>query len=158
MKYSDSIIYDVSPWVDGALACLRHHFYEHLPDIPADQVDTMWTDAFALRWVIATIDDVLNDLLEWAEATENASACLEDRFLQLFEEYDQRLLDEVNTHALRPVWCAIVRFIAHRVVDANPWRIWHIERRGPIVFFEAGEDYRIDLFNRKVKAGEWSLE
>lgn len=150
-----SAILDLQSWIEVTTSAIFYLLREHTG---SEEIDpTVWSRRHSRDFLYKIMIDTLNASMQWCNLkTTESGDFLEETLGQYFKKHNCpdmmdeviQLIDHVEIH----VQSEIVDRIA-----INPWRIWHMRLMGEYVILERDEDYRIQIFNEKIKAGDWSL-
>lgn len=150
-----SAILDLQHWVDATTSAIFYLLTEHLgaEEVPA----SVWSRRHSRDFLYKVMEDTLNCSMKWCKIKTNLSGDFLNETLGVhFKQHGvDDLMDEV-IQLLDNVEIHVRGEISDRIA-INPWRIWHMRLMGEYVILERDEDYRIQVFNEKVKAGDWSL-
>lgn len=158
INYEDltkSAILDLSSWIDATTSAI---FYLIREQTHVEEVDpSVWSRRHSRDFLYKVMVDTLNSSMAWCKIRTTES---EDFLRSTLGAYFDRqgcpeLMDEV-IQLLDNIEIVVTNEISERCA-INPWVVWHMQLMGEYVILERDEDYRIQIFNEKVKAGEWSL-
>jgi hypothetical protein len=150
-----SAILDLQHWIDATTSAIFYLLQEQLgaEEIPPN----VWSRRHSRDFLYKAMVDTLNSSMKWCKLKTNLSGDFLDETLgEYFRQHDvDHLMDEV-IQLLDNVEIHVRSEICDRTA-VNPWQIWDIKLMGEYVILDRDEDYRIQIFNEKVAAGDWSL-
>ena len=107
--------------------------------------------------VVALVDDTITERMKWCDGENKFDDELEKKYpwyKSVSGEESDHNSSDFYYYVLDHIFLK-VQSIVSELIPKQTWVVWYISKRGRDVFIEAGEDYRVLDWERRMASGEW---